>query len=66
MRLLNWFREGSRGGRPARRERHPIPQPEGDFRGRYGFGRRAHRPDPDAIYAFEPDGSRRPRRPDLP
>jgi hypothetical protein len=65
MRLLNWFREDLHGSRPPRRERRPTPQPEGDFRGRYGFGRRAHRPDPDATYAFEPDG-RRPRRPDLP
>ena len=63
MRLLNWFKDDSRSDRPRRRERNPAPQPEGDFRGRYGFGRRAHRPDPDATYAFEPDNNRK-RRPD--
>ena len=63
MRLLNWFKDDSRRDRPRRRERSPGPQPEGDFRGRYGFGRRAHRPDPDATYAFEPDANRK-RRPD--
>jgi hypothetical protein len=30
----------------------------GDFRGPYGFGRPAHRPDPDAKYGFEPDPTR--------
>jgi hypothetical protein len=64
MRLLNWFSDDSRR-RPRGRERAQNPQPEGDFRGRYGFGRRAHRPDPDATYAFEPDANRRPRRPEI-
>ena len=31
----------------------PPRQPSGDFRGRYGFGRRAHRTDPGAHYGFE-------------
>jgi hypothetical protein len=39
----------------------------GDFRGPYGFGRPAHRPDPDAKYGFEPDPNRAlPPRTDLP
>ncbi|MBN9079109.1 MAG: hypothetical protein BGN87_19465 [Rhizobiales bacterium 65-79] len=32
--------------------------PSGDFRGRYGYGHRAHKADPDASYGFEPDGVR--------
>ena len=30
--------------------------PFGDFRGSYGFGHRAHRPDPGAKYGFDPIG----------
>jgi hypothetical protein len=41
--------------RPRIRRREPEPEASGDFRGRYGFGRRAHRPDPTAIYEFAPD-----------
>ena len=63
MQLPNWLTGDTRSRRPRRREREPAPQPQGDFRGRYGFGRRAHRPDPDATYAFEPDNNRK-RRPD--
>jgi hypothetical protein len=33
-------------------------QKAGDFRGPYGFGRPAHRPDPDAKYGFAPDPNR--------
>ena len=33
-------------------------QPEADFRGAYGYGRRAHRPDPDARYGFAPEPDR--------
>jgi hypothetical protein len=36
----------------------PDRQKAGDFRGPYGFGRPAHRPDPDAKYGFEPDPNR--------
>jgi hypothetical protein len=32
--------------------------PSGDFRGRYGYGHRAHKADPTASYGFEPDGVR--------
>ncbi len=28
--------------------------PQGDWRGPYGYGHRAHRPDPTASYAFDP------------
>lgn len=42
-----------------------LPEPpadgdgkQGDFRGRYGYGRPAYKPDPDAAYSFEP-GPRR-------
>lgn len=28
---------------------------EGDFRGPYGYGRPAHRPEPNATYIFRPD-----------
>jgi hypothetical protein len=33
-------------------------EPAGDFRGSYGFGRRAHRPDPAAEYRFSIDDRR--------
>jgi hypothetical protein len=32
--------------------------PSGDFRGRYGYGHRAHKADPGASYGFEPDSVR--------
>ena len=35
-----------------------TPGPSGDFRGRYGYGHRAHKADPAASYGFEPDGVR--------
>jgi hypothetical protein len=45
----------------------PEGQKAGDFRGPYGFGRPAHRPDPDARYGFEPDPNRAlPQRVSLP
>ena len=31
---------------------------EGDFRGPYGYGRPAHRPDPSGHYRFEPHSVR--------
>lgn len=36
----------------------PASGPSGDFRGRYGYGHRAHKPDPEARYGFEPEGVR--------
>ena len=30
-------------------------KPEGDFRGPYGYGRPAHKSDPNASYGFEPE-----------
>jgi hypothetical protein len=36
----------------------PATDARGDFRGGYGYGRRAHKPDPDARYGFEPEGVR--------
>ncbi|WP_311029477.1 hypothetical protein [Mesorhizobium koreense] len=36
----------------------PASGPRGDFRGGYGYGHRAHKPDPDARYGFEPQGVR--------
>jgi hypothetical protein len=32
--------------------------PDGDFRGRYGYGHRAYKPDPVARYGFEPESVR--------
>ena len=31
---------------------------DADFRGRYGYGRPAHKPDPTAKYGFAPDPKR--------
>jgi hypothetical protein len=39
----------------------PVPAVEemhGDFRGPYGFGRPAHKPDPSATYVFRPHMTR--------
>ncbi|MGN6471455.1 MAG: hypothetical protein ACTHLC_17940 [Rhizobiaceae bacterium] len=36
----------------------PKTDASGDFRGRYGYGHRAHKPDPGARYGFEPEGVR--------
>jgi hypothetical protein len=36
----------------------PITDADGDFRGSYGYGHRAHKPDPGARYGFEPDAVR--------
>ena len=41
--------------RPRLGRREPEPPPSGDFRGQYGFGRRAHRPDPTGNYTFPSD-----------
>jgi hypothetical protein len=65
MRFLHWLKEetSDKRRRPSR-SRSPTPPedfPKGDFRGSYGFGRRAHRPDPQAHYVFE-ENAARPRR----
>ena len=60
MRFVTWLRDvidGARG-RPLRNAQEEIGGASGDFRGRYGFGRRAHRPDPGAHYGFENDANR--------
>jgi hypothetical protein len=36
----------------------PASDASGDFRGQYGYGHRAYKPDPDARYGFEPEGVR--------
>ncbi|MDN5928673.1 MAG: hypothetical protein L0I29_16515 [Hyphomicrobiales bacterium] len=36
----------------------PASDVSGDFRGHYGYGHRAYKPDPDARYGFEPKGAR--------
>jgi hypothetical protein len=67
MAFLEWLRENLRGA--ARRHRHPAPRdwtpPEREVRddpsGPHHFGRRAHRPDPEAAYGFG-IGENRPRR----
>jgi hypothetical protein len=51
MRIFNWWSD-KRGKRQVI-GRRPKPEGFGDFRGPYGFGRRAHRPDPRAKYGFE-------------
>ena len=35
-----------------------VTGPGGDFRGRYGYGHRAHKADPGARYGFEPESVR--------
>jgi hypothetical protein len=65
MRLQDWLRDGLLGERaryrrapqilPKRGEREEREDPSG----RHDFGRRAHHPDPNAQYGFEPDANRR-------
>jgi hypothetical protein len=43
--------------RIRRREEQPSLDSSGDMRGSYGFGRRAHRPDPRAHYGFDNDAN---------
>lgn len=65
MRLLAWLRELLGGdhqrNRPEKRVRIRRPdeklEPTGDMRGSYGFGRRAHRPDPSGHYGFRNDAN---------
>ncbi len=53
---------GDRQTRPQRKRvrihrREEEPASSGDMRGTYGFGRRAHRPDPRGHYQFENDAN---------
>jgi hypothetical protein len=71
IRLLARLREKLRGDRraeprqdrPARRVLSERQESGGDDRGRYGFGRRAHRPDPKGRYGFDNDANRWAHRP---
>ncbi|MGH6923497.1 MAG: hypothetical protein ACRED5_07130 [Propylenella sp.] len=64
MPLLAWLKGLSRDTqskaekrvRIRKREEQPLSN-GGDMRGSYGFGRRAHRPDPGAQYGFENDAN---------
>jgi hypothetical protein len=49
--------EAEKRVRIRRREGQPPLSSSGDMRGSYGFGRRAHRPDPRAQYGFENDAN---------
>jgi len=60
MQFLIWLRDRLRGEPSRAWERHlPPAEAKGDFRGSYGFGRRAHRPDPSATYSFGDDPTHR-------
>jgi hypothetical protein len=70
MQLLDWLRDGLLGDR-ARYRRTTETQPVGGEReeredpsGRHDFGRRAHHPDPNGHYGFEPDALHRTNRTD--
>ena len=65
MRFLVRLGERLRDAHSRGFERHLTPEPGGDFRGPYGFGRRAHRPDPNGHYVFrnEPEPRTRPDDP---
>lgn len=59
MRIMAWLRDlidGTRS-RPLRNAQQEMAGATGDNRGRYGFGRRAHRPDPKGQYGFENDAN---------
>lgn len=62
MQLFRWLKAG--GSEERRRlvgRKLKDEQPaKGDFRGSYGFGRRAHRPDPKAHYGFDNEARRAP------
>jgi hypothetical protein len=66
MRVLAWLsdlmggdrRTPERGRRVRIRPRGAGTESGGDMRGSYGFGRRAHRPDPKAHYRFDNDANR--------
>lgn len=64
MQLPELLRDGMLGDEARLRHLSTPAQPseldEGDPSGRHDFGHRAHQPDPNARYGFEPD--QRPRR----
>ncbi len=72
MRFLAWLKERLRSdrrpvprrGRPARQVLSERQEAGGDDRGRYGFGRRAHRPDPKGHYRFDNDANYQAHRRD--
>jgi hypothetical protein len=55
MRVPVWFVELLGRRRSREPPQDAAPKAGGDFRGPYGFGRRAHRPDPNAKYGFDPN-----------
>ena len=65
MRLLDWLRDGLLGDGARYRHvdkrapRRAVRQERADPSGPHHFGRRAHRPDPNARYAFGDDPSHR-------
>jgi hypothetical protein len=68
MHLVDWIRDGFLGDRtrlkraPRTRPRDPAREEREDPSGRHDFGRRAHHPDPNGHYRFEPDPLHRPKR----
>ena len=66
MRVFHWVRDGLREARARIREQSAAAGPKGDVGGRFGFGRRAHRPDPTAHYGFDNDPNRQAKNSELP
>jgi hypothetical protein len=64
MNFRRWFKDRFQRAPSHGWERHlSDSQPRGDFRGPYGFGRRAHRPDPKGHYSFGDDPTHRMHHP---
>ena len=65
MNVKRWFKERFQNG-STRTWEHALTDDKasGDFRGPYGFGRRAHRPDPQASYSFGDDPTHRMTHPE--
>lgn len=68
MGFLAWLSERFRGRRDSRGWERDLASAKerGDFRGSYGFGHRAHRPDPKARYGFENDANYRAHHSETP